>query len=319
MGGQVISSEITLPLGTSFEIDIAIDHPHSTSLSIQPPLPSSLLLSPSRMLGNLTTSLNQTFILTARNPAGSVNYTLHIDTEQCEMELYVVRYQAGEGRGKVTVNNKVIFEKRVNASTVIPFCVGNATVVMELICTSPQGCWYSLYHGLAYLPPLFVRYNDHHYYTIELPLTTMTTLTLFDAITVVEDQSFSLFWGQEGFIQSVELIEAPMGLYYDHLEHAIYGAITEMGEYDVMIAVKGEIRTDMIEVLVTVLPEIESNHTLSATIEMLNDNHAKTISFFSSETNRTIVTPINGEIVSTHRILQPVFVYDGIVNITDLL
>lgn len=318
VGGQAIGSEIEIPLGEFFQIDITVDHLYTTHLLVDPPLPSSLSLSLTALQGNLTTPLNLTYVLTAINSKGSVNRTLHLYTEICSEEFYYVRYRTGSGRGKVTVNSKVLFEYSVTSSTIVPFCIANATVVMEYTCTSPEGCWYSLYHNDAHLPPIFVHYNDHDKRTIALPTTSFSSTVVTDFITVVEGQWFSVFWEQKGFVKSVEMIDSPEQVYYDELEHALYGQLPEMGDYGLLFAVNGEKTTDLLEVMINVLPEIDMNRTISITVEMMNDEHAKSISLFASDGNTTEVMAINGRWISTHRILQPVMVYGGLVNITDL-
>lgn len=320
VNGQEIGDSVSLPLGEVFYITVILDHSNDVTLTSIPPLPASVLLSSSSITGNVTEVLSNNYTLIARNSAGAVSKKLFIQTEPCHETFYYIRFNVGRGQGLVKLDSEVKLDHSVDPSVVVPICTTSGTLTVSYQCSSPQGCWFTLYRGNEHLPSLFVRYNEHRVSSFILPYDQLFVNPWESDFVIPVGQSISsIFWYHHGFFSSIILHDLPSWIVYDPLENCLSGYAEESGFYEGSVEVlssDGNVEFDLaIEVLTE--KEIKLMNGQPVVIEMLNEVHSTQFPWFEFDGNLTYV-PVSLTNVTTHRILQSVLIPRGESRFTDL-
>ena len=209
---------------------MVLDHSHGVTLTSVPPLPSSILLSPTSITGNVTEVLSNNYTLIASNAAGAVSKRLFIQTEVCTETFYYVRFTVGKGQSMIKLDSEVLFDHSVDPSVVVPVCTTTGDLTVSYQCSSPQGCWFTVYRNEDHLPFIFVRYNKRHIETFSFPYSRLYVNPLQQDFVFPIGQSISsILWYHHGFFSSVVLHGLPDWITYDRLENCVTGYAEEAG------------------------------------------------------------------------------------------
>ena len=287
-----------------------VDQPTGTSLTVEPPLPSSIHISVSAIYGNTTTPLNGTYTVTATNAEGSVQKLLRIRTETCRSVFYHVRFLVGEGHAALYLNDSVLFDNDVDPSTIVPVCTdgGNLTVVET--CSTPTGCWLSVHRLHERLPPSFAGFQETWTQTVLLPFTAFSVRPFQTDYVIMEGEPLSILWRQVGFFASVTLHQLPSWIAYDPLDHCLVVEAGEVGNFTGFVEVTSTDGSAQLPVSLTVLPEeeVELQGLQSLAFVFVNDRLAPAMTLLKANGGNITWDLIFLDDISTHRVVQTLLV-----------
>ena len=281
---SIIEKEIALSLGASFFIGITVDYAIGTEINIIPPLPSSIIVTPSYLAGNLTQPINGNYTIQAKNKKGVFIRELYIHTDSDPSIQYYLHILTGKGVMRATVNDETIVDRLVYAGSYYPFTALNETLKMQYTCRYAEGCWFTIESITMKLPSIYLHYGESYQHQYTLPLfTSSVTPILTNAIGILHQPIPTIIWEQEGFFSDVILHDLPSWISYNPLENRLEGIAEETGDF--IGSVEIITLSDQYEFAVnfTIIDTFSlfANETMIHVI-CHNDNHSSLLPFFTA-------------------------------------
>lgn len=316
--GSEIGNELVVSMGVDFFIGVNVDYSIGTTVTVQPALPSSVLVTPTFITGNITQLLNQSFTITARNQKGEYSRELHIRTEGDSLTQYFIHILTGKGTVRATLPDSTLVDIRAIGGLIIPFTTVNGTLNMQFACRDAEGCWFTIETPTTRLPSMFVHYGESYKSLFAFPLPSLTVLPqITDVMGVIHQPAPTILWEQTGFYSDVVLVDLPSWLQYNPLENRIEGIAEEEGLFSGHVLVVGSEETYDIPVNITIIDTVDlfRNETVISLVYH-NENHSSLLTYYSFYHDDYEIEEIDLESPSVVTFLSYLIVPNGLHNLT---
>ena len=318
VGEKVIENDISLSLGVDFFIGVLIDFSLGVELVVTPPLPSSVIVTPSYIAGNITQPIEGNYTLHAINQKGCFERTIFIHTESNPDSQYYIHLLTGKGSMRASISDEILVDSTVSGGIRIPFTTVNETLHIQFMCRHAEGCWIRIESVIQQLPSRFVHYNENLATRYTFPLESLSVTPLItDVVGILDEPIPTLLWEQTGLFSEVLLVDLPSWIYFNPDENRVEGVAEEAGFFSGFVSVVSELEVIDFPVNITVYDRMSlyANETVVSVVYH-NDNHSSILTYSSTIDDTLFSQEVVLNSKSTILIQSYLILTDGLYNLT---
>lgn len=314
----MIEKEITLSLGVEFFISVVLEYSLGVELSVEPPLPSSIIVMPSFIAGNITQLIEGEYTIHAKVNNHVISRVITIHSEVKPLPQYFIHLLTGRGPMRATISDEVLVDSSVNGGFQVPFSTLNETLHLQFTCRNAEGCWLTIESMYQHLPSIFVHHNEHFSKQYVFPLEALSVKPLItDVVGMLHQPIPTILWEQKGLYSDVFIDDLPSWMVYNPLENRIDGIAEEIGVFSGSISIVSETAVIDFPVNITIYDTftLAANET-AVSVVYHNQNHSSLLTYYSSFADTLEYEVIPLEMTSPIQITSYLILTDGLYNLT---